>query len=258
MGTTPPEVPASRHQTGGIALHEAPTRRRHTPGRLRVVQNPHRCRCGERRAASKTGAGSGAKKLAQRGPSISVSAKILAPHAQKHRNWSVLSELGELFRAYTTKHRRRVKNFAHRTQKHGDVETNNTTAHPNKTPLKPTTPLLAPNEGPLKPASPLRPKTAPQTPVSDPHRRWRFQTHTDTSKQRRRRFQMTGPPGQQGQAAVPVVAFESALRKVARNSIGRSFNKVKKRCNDNDLISKFERGVGELRAKLGVVQEWGR
>ena len=34
---------------GGIARHEAPTRRRHTPGRLRVVQNPHRCRYGGRR-----------------------------------------------------------------------------------------------------------------------------------------------------------------------------------------------------------------
>ena len=30
-----------RHQTGGIALHEAPTRRSHGPRRLRVVQNPH-------------------------------------------------------------------------------------------------------------------------------------------------------------------------------------------------------------------------
>ena len=29
-----------RHQTGGIALHEAPTRRSHGPRRLRVVQKP--------------------------------------------------------------------------------------------------------------------------------------------------------------------------------------------------------------------------
>ena len=29
-----------RHQTGGIALHEAPTRRRHAAGRLRVTQTP--------------------------------------------------------------------------------------------------------------------------------------------------------------------------------------------------------------------------
>ena len=40
--------------------------------------------------------------------------------------------------------------------------------------------------------------------------------------------------------------------KVARNSIGRSFNKVGKRCNSNDRISEFERDVGELRAKLRV------
>ena len=46
------------------------------------MQNPHRCRCGVRRAASKTCAGSGAK------------------------------------------------NFAHRTQKHGDVETTDTTVYP--------------------------------------------------------------------------------------------------------------------------------
>ena len=48
---------------------------------------------------------------------------------------------------------------------------------------------------------------------------------------------------------------ESAPRKVARNSIGRSFNKVGKRCNSNDLNSKLEAAVGELRAKLGVAQE---
>ena len=32
------------HQTGGIALHEAPTRRRHTAGELHVAQNPHHAR----------------------------------------------------------------------------------------------------------------------------------------------------------------------------------------------------------------------
>ena len=42
-------------------------------------------------------------------------------------------------------------------------------------------------------------------------------------------------------------------RKVARNSIGRSFNKVRKRCNSNDLNSMFEIVAGELRAKLGTV-----
>ena len=41
-------------------------------------------------------------------------------------------------------------------------------------------------------------------------------------------------------------------RNLARNSIGRGFNKVRKRCNSNDLNSMFERVAGELRAKLGV------
>ena len=91
------------------------------------------------------------------------------------------------------------------------------TARRNMATLKPTTPLHAPNKGPLKPPSPLHPKNAPKTPISHPHRRWWFQTHTGTSKQRRqgfqlrlslreqrrRRFHTTGPPGRQGQAAVP-------------------------------------------------------
>ena len=60
---------------------------------------------------------------------------------------------------------------------------------PNTGPLKPMTPLLVLKTGPVKPASPLHPQTAPQAPISDPHRRWRFQSHTDTSKQRRQGFQ---------------------------------------------------------------------
>ena len=66
------------------------------------------------------------------------------------------------------------------------------TGRTNMATLKPTTPLLAPNKRPLKPASPLHPKTAPKTPISPPQRRRRFQSHTDTSEQRRWRFR---PPG---------------------------------------------------------------
>ena len=50
----------------------------------------------------------------------------------------------------------------------------------------------------------------------------------------------------------PWAAAGARPRKVACNSIGWSFNKVRKRCNSNDLISGFERVVGELHAKLGV------
>ena len=48
---------------------------------------------------------------------------------------------GELFRARAHIRLSRATNFAHRTQKHGDVETDNTTARPNTGPMKPTTPL---------------------------------------------------------------------------------------------------------------------
>ena len=64
------------------------------------------------------------------------------------------------------------------------------------------------------------------------------------------------PEGPEGLAAVLVgggtVLPRVASRKLACNSIGRSFNKGRKRCNSNDLNSKFEIVVGELHAKLGV------
>ena len=43
-----------------------------------------------------------------------------------------------------------------------------------------------------------------------------------------------------------------APRTVASNSIEQSFNKVRKRCNSNDLNSMFEIVAGELRAKFGM------
>ena len=46
---------------------------------------------------------------------------------------------------------------------------------------------------------------------------------------------------------------ETPHRNFARNSIEQSFNKVRKRCNSNDLNSMFEIVAGELRAKLGPV-----
>ena len=43
-----------RRQSGGIALHGGPTRRRHAARRLRVVQNPHRSQPEVRRIACKS------------------------------------------------------------------------------------------------------------------------------------------------------------------------------------------------------------
>ena len=102
-----------RRQSGGIALHGGPTRRRHAARRLRVVQNPHRSQPQVRRVASKTGAGPlGAKKFAQHHPSRGSSAKKLAQQAQKHQIWANLSAQGELFRAFTIYQRRRENFFA--------------------------------------------------------------------------------------------------------------------------------------------------
>ena len=86
--------------------------------------------------------GLSAKKFAQHYPSSSTSAKKLAQQAQKHQFWGVFSALGELFRARTharpsranffaltpTIRARGANKFAHRTRRHGDVETNDTTA----------------------------------------------------------------------------------------------------------------------------------
>ena len=89
-----------RHQSGGIALHGGPTRRRHAARRLRVVQNPHRSQPQVRRVTSKTGAGPlGAKKLARHGPSRGSSATKLAQQATKPQFQAILSAQGELFRA---------------------------------------------------------------------------------------------------------------------------------------------------------------
>ena len=101
---------------------------------------------------------------------------------------------------------------------------------PEQQPLKPPSPLLAPNRGALKPASPLHPKNAPQTPISHPQRRWRFQLRLGRRPQRRRRFQTTGPAGLQGLAAAPVggagawPGFETTHRAklAARTASGRA------------------------------------
>ena len=49
LGTTQPHVAASPPPNGGIARHEAPTRRRHAASQPLMLQNPHRHRRGGRR-----------------------------------------------------------------------------------------------------------------------------------------------------------------------------------------------------------------
>ena len=49
LGTTPPQTVISPSPNGGIARHEAPTRRRHTDSQPLMLQNPHRSQHGGRR-----------------------------------------------------------------------------------------------------------------------------------------------------------------------------------------------------------------
>ena len=162
-----------------------------------------------------------AKEFAQHGPSSGTSAKKLAQHARKQHFSAILGSQGELFRAPQWERRKqgelfrarshsrpsRANYFAFRRHvRDAGRRISRTGLDPgrrNMATLKPTTPLLAPNNAPLKPASPLCGENAPKTPFSLPQRRWWFHFHTDTSEQRRSRFQTTGPPGRQRLAATP-------------------------------------------------------
>ena len=83
--------------------------------------------------------------------------------------------------------------------------------------LKPTTPLLAPRQGSLETGiasapenctknthfAPAKAMTVSTAPLTGPQRRRRFQSRLGQHPQRRWWFQ-TGPPGRQGQTAVPM------------------------------------------------------
>ena len=108
----------------------------------------------------------------------------------------------------------------------------------------------------MKPATPLLTHNAAKSSISCEQRCQRFQPTTKTGPQRCQRFQPGKALHRRGKQCTRqhTIAETSPLpRNFARNSIGKSINKVLKHCNSNDLNSMFERVVGELRAKLGAV-----
>ena len=108
----------------------------------------------------------------------------------------------------------------------------------------------------MKPATPLLANNAAKSSISYEQRCQRFQPTTKTGPQRCQRFQPGKALHRRGKQCTRqhTIAETSPLpRNFARNSIGKSINKVLKRCNSNDLNSMFERVVEELRAKLGAV-----
>ena len=159
VGTTPPHVGTSPPPNGGNGVIRTTTRRRHADNQRLMLQNPHRHRYGRRRAADKTWA---QRRVSRKNPpntglpaalrEIVRPARPLQRHyREKTRPASrktpklecfecagrTISRLhnetppqGELIRTRTHTRPSRAKNFAHRTNKHGDAETNNTTARP--------------------------------------------------------------------------------------------------------------------------------
>ena len=141
-----------------------------------------------------------AKKLAQHGASSGPSAKKLALQAVKRPFWAIFPALGELFRARTHARPSRAKNFAHSAHKHGDDETDDTTARP--------------QQGTAETGSTSAPKNCTKTPISRPQRRRRFQFHTGTSEQRSSRFQTTDPPRLQHPDTVLVTGDDTASTQI--------------------------------------------
>ena len=101
---------------GGIALHEGPTRRRHAGQRLRVVQNPHRCRHGGRASPTRPGRSAGWREKSS--PNMGIPTTLARNNSpSKPRNAEI-----RVFSA------RRANFFAHRAQRRGGFETNSTSA----------------------------------------------------------------------------------------------------------------------------------
>ena len=109
--------------------------------------------------------------------------------------------------------------------------------------MKPPSPLHAPEQQPLKPPSPLQPKNAPKTPISHPQRRWRFQLGLGLREQRRCRFHLRLALREQRRRRYPTTAWPVCglrlrhqqvpmcplLRKLACNSMMRTFKNNQKR-----------------------------
>ena len=144
-------------------------------------------------------------KLARHSLFSRISAKILAQRAIKRRLLAIVSTQGELFRARTHIRPSRATNTAHSTQKHGDIETNNTTARPQQGTAE-TAITFAP-ENCTKNAH-FSPAKAMPVSTSPPHRPAKATMVSDN-----RATWPTGPGcGTRGRAAPPTGASSSPAR----------------------------------------------
>ena len=181
----------------------------------------------------------------------------LAQHAIKRPFWAILSTQGELFRAHPHIRPRRANFFAHRAQHSATVKPPSPLLAPEQQPLKPTTPLR-PKNAPKTPVSHPQRRWRFQSHTgtiterrqgfqSDAHkreqRRWRFQMRLGMGEQRRCRFQLRLALLAQRRRRYPTTAWPVCglrlrhqqvpmcplLRKLACNSMTRTFKNNQKR-----------------------------
>ena len=173
MANTPPHVGASPLPIGGIALHEAPTRQRHAPGRLHVVQNPHPFPHVGHHVPLIPGRSAGMRENTR--PTQPLQRHFREKVRPTCHKTPILGHFSFAGRTISRSHPpsgRAGRTFA-RTGR-GDVARLKPTAPLRplmQASMKPPSPLLTPQQQPLKPVTPLQPKNTPKTPISHPQRR---------------------------------------------------------------------------------------
>ena len=192
-------TPHTQTPIGGIALHEAPTRRRHAARGLHVVQNPRRflhvgrhlncdmrlpCRHTPQNSPGTTPPPLTREKTRPIPPLQPRFREKVRPARHKPPILGHFSHAGRNFSRSHPRSDRAGRTFSR-------------TGSCDVTTLKPTTPLQPLMQTNVKPPSPMQPKTPPKTPISHP--------------QRRRRFHAKSPRH-------PHVATIPLTRKLARNS----------------------------------------
>ena len=250
-----PKTGSHHHQSGGIAPSKAATRRQHAPAALRMAQNPHRHRRGERRghgepdrSAREQRQGAAIARLLARGlrqsttplaqqephlaasgqnspcsPLLAACAVQNSPRSPKMAQFGMFCPHRESFVPLcSTKHQ--AGRILYRTR--GRVTASHDST-PGPTSAEGTGGSGGGLEGPEGPEGAEGPEGTggPRAAGTRHGAGGRSQDHSQTN--------------------------------FACNSIGPNFNKPRKRCNSNDANSIFEQAAGELHAKVMIdSQNW--
>ena len=173
LANTPPHVGASPLPIGEIALHEAPTRRRHAPGRLHVVQKPHPFPHVGHHVPLIPGRGAGMRENTR--PTQPLQRHFREKVRPTCHRTPILGHFSFAGRTLSRSHPpsgRAGRTFSRMGRSHVAALKPMTPLLPlTQASMKPPSPLLTPEQQPLKPTTPLQPKNTPKTPISHPQRR---------------------------------------------------------------------------------------